>query len=200
LYYILVALLVGLYYAWSTTSESAFVLLLILIFCTLVLMLAFSKNPRYSVKAHWHHYFDGTYFPASAFYELVKKGLDDRRVPEISVALEYLFETHALSAKREYLKISEDEFFYYVCAAPFGRGTFVSWRLCEYDERLIARIPILNKLAGKDRKRKSFYQTDTEAMYKSAIHATVLGTIDAIGTEKGLRSLSELERQYGEVR
>ncbi len=151
---------------------------------------------RYISKSPWQHFFDGFAFSAEEFYGKVKAGIEDRKIPFVDFGRESFFESHIFSSKREYLKISRGEYVFYVCAAPFGTGTFVSQWLCIKKEGLLNRIPILNKLAGKDRNDKTFYQMDTEAMYRSAIHAAVLDVLDKLTGANGVHGLSELEKQY----
>jgi hypothetical protein len=89
---------------------------------------------------------------------------------------------------------------YYVCAAPFGTGTFVSWWLCEKSVKQfsLAAIPFLGKLAGKERDNKTFYQIDVETMYRTAVHSTVMDVLDNITKTGGVRGLTELEKVFRE--
>ena len=95
-----------------------------------------------------------------------------------------------------YLRVSQNEYLYYICSAPYGTGTFVSSWFCTKDEKLGNRIPVLSKLAGKDRANKTFYQMDTEAMFQSAVHTTVLDVVNSLSETKGMRGLSELQGQF----
>ena len=160
----------------------------------IALMFYYAKTPV-SVKGHWQHFYDNIQISTTDFYAQVKEGLIERKIEGLGYDQESFLQTHIFSARRAYLRISEHEYVFYICAAPFGTGTFVSWWMCVKDENVINRIPILNKLAGKDRQNKSFYQMDTEAMYKSVIHSTVVAVADGLTADKGVR-LSELDRQY----
>ncbi len=150
---------------------------------------------RLTIAAGWQHFFDGFKFSPENFYNQVEEAIKAREITGFDVDRRSFVTSHALSSKRAYLRVSQWEYIYYVCAAPFGTGTFVSWRLCVRDERILNRIPILSKLLGKDRRNKTFYQIDTESMWSSAIHGAVLEVIEKIGTPNGVR-LSESERQY----
>lgn len=148
---------------------------------------------RFESKNSWQNFYDGFAFPSSDFYAKVKAGLEERKIPNISITNESFLESHIFSDKREYLRISRAEYVFYVCAAPFGTGTFVSEWLCIKREGSFNRIPIISKLAGKDRADKSFYQMDTESMTRMAIHSTVLDVLDSLTTASGVRGLTELE-------
>jgi len=168
--------------------------IIILLLIGFIIVIAITKTPV-AIKSNWKHFYDGIQFSTIDFYAQVQQGLKDRKV-DVSISRESFLESHILSAKREYLRITEHEYVFYVCAARFGTGTFVSMWLCVKEEGFINKIPILSKLVGKDRGNKTFYQMDTEAMYQSAIHSAVMAVADGMTSPKGFR-LSELDRQYG---
>ncbi len=168
---------------------------IVLIVIAVIFILVLSKKP-FTAKKPWQHYFDGQQFSTTDFYALVEAGVKQRMMPIVSIGQETFHETHVLSDLRAYLKISHNEFIFYVCAAPFGTGTFVSWWLCVEDEGWVNKIWLVSKLMGKDRNNKTFYQMDTEAMYKGMVHSIVQEAIDKTTNTHGVRGLSELERQY----
>lgn len=151
---------------------------------------------RYENKTPWQHFFDDAAFSATEFYDQVQAGIANRKFPYVDFAEETFRESHVLSGRRAYLRITWGEYVYYICVAPFGTGTFVSEWLCVKKLGVLNKIPLLNKLLGKDRDNKTFYQVDTEAMYRSAIHTAVLEVIEGIGKVNGMRGLTELEKQY----
>jgi hypothetical protein len=68
---------------------------------------------------------------STEFYRRIEEVLRERQVPELDqVRVEY-HEGGLLSAKREYLKLSRERLTFEICAASFGRGFFISWRLGE---------------------------------------------------------------------
>lgn len=170
---------------------------LLIIVLIIILIIALKKTPA-TIKSNWKHYYDGQKIFTTYFYDQLKAELKKHEINGLFFAKEAFLESHIFSSRREYLRITVHEYVFYICVAPFGTGTFISWWLCIEDEKVINKIPILSKLAGKDRNNKSFYQMDTEAMFQSAIHNAVLSVADAITTEKGHR-LTELDRQYKEL-
>jgi hypothetical protein len=170
-------------------------LLLILLVVAAIFIYAFLKKPANIQERPWQHFYDNIQLSTKDFYQAVEAGLRTRKVDGLNYAQESFHESHILSVKRVYLRITQAEYVFYICAAPFGTGTFVSWWLCIKDESFLNRIPILSKLMGKDRSNKTLYQMDTESMYRSAIHSTVISVADELTTEKGVR-LSDFERSY----
>jgi hypothetical protein len=168
-------------------------MLLIVVIAMIVMFVAIFGKTLLTIKSSWKHFYDGIQFSPSEFYNNIKVGLNERKV-DVNVHQESFIESHFFSAKRVYLRLIKGEYVFYICAAPFGTGMFVSWWLCIKDEKIINKIPILNKLVGRDRKNKTFYQMDTEAMYQLAIHSTVISVADEFTSAKGLR-LTELDRQ-----
>jgi len=172
---------------------------IVFILIAVVLIAIFARTPV-TIKSHWQTFLDGFQISTDEFYSLVNEGLKERQITHVDVAQESFLEKHILSAKRIYLRVTQDEYVFYICSAPYGTGTFVSSWLCIKDEMLINKIPIINKLAGKDRANKTFYQMDTEAMFRSAVHTAVIAAVDSMTEAKGKRGLTELERQFKDVR
>lgn len=172
----------------------AFIVLLLIV----GLVIFIYNKSRYESKNSWQNFYDGFSFSATDFYAKVKAGLEERKIPNLSYANESFLESHIFSDKRQYLRISRAEYVFYICAAPFGTGTFVSEWLCIKSESGLNRIPIISKLAGKDRTDKSFYQIDTESMTRMAIHSTILDVLNSLSNTSGVRGLTELEKQYSQ--
>jgi hypothetical protein len=161
---------------------------LILVFI-LIIILA-SVRPS-EVISRWHHHFDEFQFSSEEFYKAVEHGIKRREVPHALVGTNTFFEGSVVSHRRAYFKVSNGGYTFDICAAPYGKSFFVSWWLRESKsaiELLFARFfPFANQ--------KTYYQLDTESMFRESIHHAVLEAIDAMTKEKGIRGPSELERQ-----
>jgi hypothetical protein len=166
-------------------------LAILLLALAVVVFLVVRKTPS-TAKHHWQEFLDGHLISTVDFYAAVKAGLKDRQLPKVAIVEESFLEHHLFSAKRLYLRVSKNEYVYYICAAPYGTGTFISTWLCVKDERLLNRIPVLNRLAGKDRENKTFYQVDTEAMFRMSVQATVREVVREMTVSKGVRGHAEL--------
>jgi len=169
--------------------------ILIIIAIIVIIVVNKKNNPRVTNLSHWQHLFDEAQFSSQDFYAQVETGIKKREMPNVSFSRKNLSQGGIFSSRREYLRISRNEYVFDICCAPFGTGSFISWWLGEKDEDVVSKIPIINTLSGKDRVNKTYYQIDTESMFKSAVHAVVMATIDDISKAKGYRALSELERQ-----
>ncbi|MEI6316377.1 MAG: hypothetical protein WCO65_01460 [bacterium] len=168
--------------------------LLILVLIIIVVIIIRNKN-RFISQTPWQHFFDGAQFSTQEFYKNVEEGIKKRNIPGISFDRESFSETHILSTRREYLRITRGEYVFFVSMTPFGSGSFASYWMCVKPEGILNTIPFANKLIGKDRSDKTFYQMDSEQMYKSVIHTAVLDELDSITKAQGIRGLTESEKE-----
>ena len=174
----------------------AFLLFLIFFVAPIALVIYIRYKNRYISQSPWQHFFDNFQFSSQDFYSQVVEAIKKREIRGLDIDRESFLETHIASARREYLRIRRGEYVYYISSAPFGTGSFVSSWMCIRREHFWEYIPGINKLIGKDRSKKTFYQQDTEAMYRSVIHTAVVETLDGLTEAKGIRGLTELEKQY----
>jgi len=146
-------------------------------------------------NSHWHHIFEETIFSPQEFYQKLEGVLKEMRVPSVSLSRKLYNQGGFLSHKREYLRVEYREFVFDVCAAPFGKGYFVSWWLGETSPAsdLFASLPILGRLFKKH--TKTFYEIDTEIMFQEIVKRCVRETIETLTDSKGLRKLEEAEWQ-----
>jgi len=154
---------------------------------------------RYNIIVHsnWFQPFDKLQFSSKEFYEAVEKSLRERELPNISfsrMAVVDKLRTVVFDDRREYLCVTRQEYRFQVCAAPFGNGFFVSYWFLEREQGwvgIVKKIPIIRFLL----EFKTFYQLDTESMYRSFVHMCVLEAIDNMTTDKGVRGLTDYERR-----
>lgn len=81
------------------------------------------------VLARWHRLVDGLQASPKAFYARVEERVEQRQIPQLKVSRTHWPEAGALSSAREYLRLERLGYRFDICAAPFGRGFFVSWWL-----------------------------------------------------------------------
>ena len=89
------------------------------------------EKKKADVMEHWYALIPGFNTPAKDFYEAVEKELKEREVPGLEVFHVDFAEGGALSAKREYLRMTRERLVFDVCAAPFGKAYFFSCRFAE---------------------------------------------------------------------
>ena len=83
------------------------------------------------VHGHWSYLVEDYSTSSKEFYDLVEQALERREVPKLEVLRTERFEGGVLSAKREYLRLMRERYVFDICAAPFGKGFFFSWRFAE---------------------------------------------------------------------
>jgi len=166
----------------------------LVLFIILIVIVIAAGNRPIIPASHWSHYFDNMQFSSQDFYKSVEEACAKHEIPNLTFSRVTHSQGGIFSAGREYLRATYNEYVFDICAAPFGKDFFVSWWLREKEEDLLSKIPILNSLLGKNRKQKTFYQMDTEGMFKGSIHHSVLEAIDHLTSTKGIRALSEFER------
>ena len=167
------------------------------IFIFLLIFYLIVKAPLI-VIGHWHHGFADFEYSPNDFYIHAEEAIQKHEVPGLDYSRVTHYESSILYGRREYLRIRCDNYVFDICASPFGTGFFVSWWFIEKQslfKRLAKRFPSLEFL-----NLKTFYQIDTDTMYKEYMHKGLLEAIDQMTNAKGARALSELERQITDVR
>lgn len=81
------------------------------------------------VVSHWAKLFEGIHVSSVELYSLVEQCMKSRDVPDFQASRVDWHEGGAFSDKREYLRLNRGVMDYYICAAPYGTGFFVSSRL-----------------------------------------------------------------------
>ena len=155
-----------------------------------------AKQPP-DIHSHWPQLIEGLQASPQEFYSRVESAIEARKIPDTKRVRVEWREGGPLSAKREYLRVRRKALVFDICGAPFGSGFFVSWWQGEFRmgfKGLLLSIPILGWIVAR-LFPITYYQMDTEAMFRAAIHAAVLDVIDEMTKAKGIRGLSEFERR-----
>ena len=87
-----------------------------------------AKATRWTVIDYWHDFGDGLQIAPLEFYELVQTELEARRLPRLQILSVTHREGGFGSAERLYLRIKRHWGYFDICAAPFGTGSFFSYR------------------------------------------------------------------------
>lgn len=147
------------------------------------------------VHGHWHHMFETIPFTSSEFYTALEKEINEKGIEGIT----FLTVTHSegglLSANRQYLRVRFREYMMDICAAPFAKEAFfVSWWLGEAGFQLrevLISLPVIGKLFTK--REKTFYEQDTEIMFKEITARCIKKTIEGLVEVKGVRQLETID-------
>lgn len=172
-----------------------YILYVFLLFLILKSIFRTTLNNHHS---KWNTLIDGFSFSTQEFYKLLKEEILSNGINRVGVDQVSLTEGSLFSSRRTYLRITWKDYQYDVCAAPFGKGFFVSWWLIyknSIGEILISKIPFVGNWLVTKLYPVTYYKIDTASMFMSYAQASVLKVIDEITTNKGTRSLSESERK-----
>lgn len=83
------------------------------------------------IVSHWCKLLENLQYSSRTFYEKLDQAISKRQIPNIHTGQIHWPEGSVLSAKRLYLRLVRERLVIDICAAPFGTGFFVSWRMGE---------------------------------------------------------------------
>lgn len=152
------------------------------------------------VISHWNTLIENFNTSPQQFYQAVSVAVQKRQIPNAKIEQIFWNESHLLSAKREYLKIScKKDFHFAICGAPFGTGFFISYWLLQPPDGCLVELfrpfPVLSGIAQALVRPWTYYRIDTANMFQTATHSAVLEVVDSITSAQGLRTLPEMERK-----
>jgi hypothetical protein len=152
------------------------------------------------VISHWSTLIENFNTSPQRFYDSVAAAIQRRQIPNAAIDKIYFKETHLLSAKREYLRIRcKNDFYFAVCAAPFGTGFFVSYWLLQPPDgclsQLFAPLPFLSLLAKAMVKPWTYYRADTLSMFQTATHQAVMEVLDELVKGGSIKALPDADRK-----
>lgn len=160
--------------------------------------LYFVLRSHFAIVSNWNDFFPYFTFSSDQFYKDVKQKLMDLKLDAVSITQESFRESHLFSGSRLYLRVSFKEYYFYIGASQFASGMFVSWWLCNENDRFINRIPVISKMLGMDRNKKTFYQMDLEYMYRSGIHSAIIEVCEEYKEAKGYK-MPLTTQQYKDI-
>lgn len=144
------------------------------------------------------YYIPDLQFSAQEFYDAIEAKLNERKIPGEILKVQFYERVGVLENTRVYLRIRKLPYTFDICAAPYGTGFFVSYWYAENIgclTRLLFWIPFIGSYMKKRMLSRTYYVQDTEAMFHQAAHYIVMEVLDTITANKGLRKLSDVERQ-----
>ena len=176
-------------------SEFGLIVLVVLIlFFTIKSLISQILKNHHS---NWNTLLDGFNFSTQEFYTLLREELKNQSINNLNINDVSLKEGSFFSRRRRYLRIKWKEYQYDMCAAPFGKGFFISWwLLCKYSivAIIISKIPFIGKWLVEKWYPITYYKVDTASMFMTHCHNAVLSVIDSITKESGIR-ISEQQRR-----
>jgi len=173
------------------------ILLIQLLIIFLILKFIFSSTVK-NFHSRWSTLIDDFNFSSEDFYNLLKEELESNEIKGIITSFVFLKEGGAFSSRRTYLRLMWKDFHYDICAAPFGKGFFISWWLLyknSLGQIIVSKIPFIGGWLASKLYPVTYYKIDVASMFMSYAQSSVLKVIDTITKEKGIRGLSEAERK-----
>lgn len=162
---------------------------LLIVFVVIVILLLVRPS---EVIARWHHHFDDLQLSSQDCYKTIQECIEKRQVPDAqSSRVTFAVYDSVMAARREYLRVNNVTYIFDICAAPYGTGFFISWWLRE--SKSLAELLMIRFFPSFG--QKTYFQLDTQTMFREAVHRSVLDAIAQMTTGKGVRGLSELEQQ-----
>jgi len=171
-------------------SITTFLILALLLYVVIILI----THQAGEILSNWHHLFDGMQFSPQEFYQVVELLIKEKQLRQVAVGRITYPEAGLFSAKREYLRVKYKEYVFDICAAPFAKDIFVSWWLMELkanDLSYLRRIPIIGLFMRK--RKKTYFELDTENMFKECIRDCVNVAVSQMSEAKGFRKLSDVD-------
>jgi len=165
-------------------------LFIIAIIWTFVTFLFSPRRSFGNIHSRWHSSFDFQ-FSVQDFYKSVEEAIRNTGVSNINMhRVQYSTSSHIYLSHREYLQVRREDQMFLICAAPFGKGFFVSWWMgkpINFMEDLITRIPRVGPAIAEYMYRKSFYEMDTDSMFRDCISKCVKEAVNKMTNEHGTR-------------
>ncbi len=178
-----------------------FILAFWIYFCSflvvvIILKLLFGAGVKF-YHSHWNTLIDDFEYSTQDFYQRFKKELLSKGISGITADDVSLQERNIFSSRRRYIRVKWKKHYYYICAAAFGDGFFISWWLTKkktWVQLILGSIPWLGNIILRLFYTLTFYKIDTASMLMTYCHKSALKVIDDITDDKGIR-LSETDRK-----
>ena len=178
------------------------ILIAIIAFPTLIIISYYNhRKSKGEIHNHWNTLIPSFEYSTKEFYKQLEELIKRTEVKGIKTKVVTEKEGNEFSASRLYLSVKWKEYHYYMCAAPFGEGLFISswlYHKMRKREELISVIPILGPALLKKFYPITMYRVDTASMYMTYCHNALTQVIDEITKETGFR-LREKDRYLSEA-
>ena len=175
------------------------VLGILFVFLLLYVAISYAISPRKTfgnIQSRWHHTFDDMQFQTKEVYTAIEAAIQETGINKTDVDRVTYSESGVLSSSRIYLQVRRGDQMFLICAAQIAKGYFISWWFGEtlsFFKDFIPRIPKYGPKLAEIMFSKTFYQMDTDSMFKDIVKNCVLRVVDDISNAKGIR-LTELQR------
>lgn len=149
------------------------------------------------ILSHWTHSFPYFNMSSDAFYSEAEEIIKSHKMPDVKIERAKHKEGGMFSSSREYLRIKRGDLVVDLCAAPFGTDFFISWWLYETESAMqnLLKFTKVGDYLNERASKRTFFQADEEAMFKGCVHDCVTEAITKVTEGKGVRALSDFDKQ-----
>lgn len=163
---------------------------IICVVLSIILWLA-SDPKKGDYHSRWSYRIPNFNYSTDEFYEQLAIGIDAQKIDGCYHKVVLEKEGGMLSASRKYFKVTWKEYEFFMCAAPFGNGFFLSWWLfVQPRSGNKIRIPIIGSILNAGVEDVTMYQLDTAEMFMGYCHDVMLAKVKNITKDTGI-TLSE---------
>jgi hypothetical protein len=144
-----------------------------------------------NVISNWHEYLEYHPFSPKEFYASVTEELRSKDIPQLVITTIYYPQGGLFSMSREYLRIRCGEYVFDVCAAPFGKGFFVSYWMGVMPDPIrdvFKNMPWVGKFFRQ--REKTFFELDNETLFKELASTAVRKVFKQLHEQKGIRDMA----------
>lgn len=151
------------------------------------------RSDRIQVTSHWHHSVENLNTSTLGFYKEIEKVLIAKKAPVKAVRVDWR-ERGIFSAKREYLRVTYQQYVFDICAAPFGNDYFWSWWLGTKPS-FLESLPYIGFVFKYFVKPDTYHSEDTRQMFQDTVHRVVLDVVSGVLSVNKMSPLSAAERE-----
>jgi len=169
------------------------ILSLLLLGFVIYLVYKISVQASTKVLSNWHQLFHRVQFSSQEFYEVLEQVIKEKELQRLRISRTAYSEGGILSPRREYVRVQYKNYFFDICAAPFAKDFFVSWWLSEEGSPItdaLKGIPIIRAFVSK--REKTFYELDSENIFKELVRGCVSAAIEQMTETKGYRNVHDM--------
>lgn len=145
-----------------------------------------------NITSHWQHSVENLNTSTVDFYKEVTKVLGVKKAP-VKIATVEWRERGIFSTKRQYLRVSYEQYVFDICAAPFGNDFFWSWWLGTKPS-VVESIPYVGFLLKFLVKPDTYHSEDTRQMFQDTVHRVVLDVVSGVLSTHKMSPLGAAER------
>jgi len=145
-----------------------------------------------NITSHWHYSVENLNASTLDFYKEVSQVLTAKKAPVKTGTVEWR-ERGIFSAKRQYLRVSYEQYVFDICAAPFGNDFFWSWWLGTKPS-FLESLPYVGFLFKFLVKPDTYHSEDTRQMFQDTVHRVVLDVVSGMLTVQKMSPLTAAER------